>query len=342
MLSPGTHPLGQVVVTDSELVVNAMTLQLTWRAGSAAAVLAAAIAALTPAAAEAQRTTIRVDGSSTVFPITQAVAEEFQSSNRNVRVTVGVSGTGGGFKKFCIEDGTHISNASRPIKPEEIEACAAAGVEFIELPVAYDALSVVVSEKNDFIESMTVEELRRLWAAGSDIDQWSDLNPDWPAEDIELYGPGSDSGTFDYFTEEVIEGDSRTDYTPSEDDNVVVRGVSGSPYALGYFGLTYYINNQDVLRAVAIDGGEGPVYPSVDSVNNGTYTPLSRPIYIYVNKKAAETIPELRQFVEFYLENAPALVEAVDYVPLPDEDYAAAMERFASGETGREPLRTGL
>ncbi|NJL01680.1 MAG: PstS family phosphate ABC transporter substrate-binding protein [Spirulinaceae cyanobacterium SM2_1_0] len=323
-----------------------MKLQSNWRSSSAIATLATVLAVATPVAVKAQVPTVRVDGSSTVFPITQAVAEEFQAEQRgNVRVTVGVSGTGGGFQKFCIEDGTHISNASRPIKDSEAEACEAAGVEFIEIPVAYDAISVVVSDENDFIESMTLEQLTMLWSVESqdDVTLWSDIDPDWPAEEIELYGPGADSGTFDYFVEDVIEVDSRTDYTPSEDDNVIVRGVSGSEFALGYFGLTYYLNNQDELRAVAVQNEDGDfVYPSADSVNDGSYNPLSRPIYIYVNKQAAEDIPEVAAFVEYYLENADDFVSAVDYVPLPSEDYEAAMNRFESGETGAIRLREGL
>ncbi len=322
-----------------------MNLLSKWSAAGAVATLAAAVAVLTPTVAEAQRTTIRIDGSSTVFPVTQAVAEEFQTAQRGqVRVTVGVSGTGGGFKKFCERDGTHISNASRPIRDSEIEACRAAGVEFVELPVAYDALSVVVSDNNTFVESMTVEELKTLWSVESQgsITRWNQIRPEWPNERIVLYGPGADSGTFDYFLEAVVDGDSRTDFTPSEDDNVLVRGIAGSPFALGYFGLTYYINNQDTLRAVAIDDGNGPVYPSEETVNNGTYTPLSRPIYIYINKQALETIPALGEFVEFYLENAPALVEAVDYVALPSADYRAAMTRLENRQTGRTPLRQGL
>ncbi len=321
-------------------MVSTSNLQSKWRARGAIAALTAAVAATIPTVANAQPVTIRIDGSSTVFPITQAVAEEFQS--RDVRVTVGVSGSGGGFEKFCTEDGTHISNASRPIKETEIEACEAAGVEFIELPVAYDAISMVVSQENDFLETLTVDQLRELWAVDSEIETWSDLNPDWPDEEVELYGPGSDSGTFDYFTEDVIESDSRTDYTPSEDDNVIVRGVAGSEFALGYFGLTYYINNQDDLKAVAIDNGDGPVYPSADSVNDGTYTPMSRPIYIYVNKEAAESIPALAEFVEYYIDNAPEFVESVDYVPLSEANYEAAMDRFEDGETGRVQLAPGL
>jgi len=295
------------------------------------------------------RPTVQIDGSSTVYPVTEAVAEEFQNAKQgSILVTVGVSGTGGGFKKFCSGEEsvqTDISNASRPIKDEEIEACKAAGIEFIELPIAYDALTVVVNPENP-VNSMTVDELRTIWekAGEGTITKWNQVNPSWPDAPLVLYGPGADSGTFDYFVEAVLgkDNDIRTDFTPSEDDNVLVQGVVRDPSALGYFGFAYYEENQDQLKAIAIDPGDGnPVLPSAETVNNGTYTPLSRPIYIYVNKASLDK-PEVKEFVEFYLQNAPMLVGEVGYVPLPDEDYQKATERFQNVETGRVPLREGL
>lgn len=293
--------------------------------------------------------TVKIDGSSTVYPVTEAVAEEFQNAKAGaIQVTVGVSGTGGGFKKFCSGEEsvqTDISNASRPIKPEEEEACKAAGIEFIELPIAYDALTVVVNPANP-VNSMTVGELKTMWekAAEGTITKWNQINPSWPDAPLTLYGPGADSGTFDYFVEEILgkDNDIRSDFTPSEDDNVLVQGVSRDPNALGYFGFAYYEENQDQLKAIAIDPGDGtPVLPSGETVNNGTYTPLSRPIYIYINK-ASLAKPEVKEFVDFYLQNAPTLVQEVAYIPLPTEDYEKAIERLQNAETGRVPLREGL
>ncbi len=329
------------------MVVKEMQFKLN-RLGliSAIATVAATFALAVPVVRSQNRTVIKVDGSSTVYPITEAVAEEFQKETRGqTRVTVGISGTGGGFKKFCNGE-THISDASRPIKDSEREKCAAKDVDFIEIPVAYDALTVVVNKDNDWANSMTVEDLKKMWdsPAKGKIKKWNQVRPEWPNQKLKLYGPGSDSGTFDYFNEVIIgkEGSSRSDYTASEDDNVLVQGVAQSEGAIGYFGFAYYEANKRRLKAVAIDGGDGPVLPSAETVNDGTYKPLSRPIYIYVNAKAAKDIPELKQFVEFYIDNAPELVTEVAYVPLPDEDYAKALTRFQTGETGRKPLRAGL
>ena len=232
---------------------------------------------------------IRIDGSSTVFPITEAVAEEFQKLHRKVRVTVGISGTGGGFKKFTTGQ-TDINDASRPIKGKEKDKAAKNGIDYIDLPVAYDGLSVVINPKNDFLDYLTVTELRKIWQPGSTVKNWNDVRPDWPNKPIKLYGPGAVSGTFDYFTKK-INGKSqasRSDYTASEDDNVLVMGVAGDTYSLGYFGYAYYKENQDKLKVVAIDGGDGPIKPSEMTINDGTYKPLSRPIFIYVNNKAAK------------------------------------------------------
>ncbi len=279
---------------------------------------------------------VLIDGSSTVFPVSEAVAEEFGLQNPDVRVSVGVSGTGGGFKKFCAGE-TDISDASRPIKQSEIEMCTENGIEFIELPVAFDGLTVVVNPQNDWATCMTVEDLKTIWepSAQGVITKWSQVRPEWPDEPLSLYGPGTDSGTFDYFTDAIVgeEGASRGDYTASEDDNVLVQGVANDQYALGYFGFAYYVENQDKLKAVAIDGGNGCVEPSVETINNGTYQPLSRPIFIYVSTKALER-PEVEAFVNFYLDNAAELAEEVGYVGLPERAYELAKERVAKRITG--------
>nr|WP_290670570.1 PstS family phosphate ABC transporter substrate-binding protein [Ardenticatena sp.] len=279
---------------------------------------------------------VLIDGSSTVFPVSEAVAEEFGLQNPDVRVSVGVSGTGGGFKKFCAGE-TDISDASRPIKQSEIEMCTENGIEFIELPVAFDGLTVVVNPQNDWATCMTVEDLKTIWepSAQGVITKWSQVRPEWPDEPLSLYGPGTDSGTFDYFTDAIVgeEGASRGDYTASEDDNVLVQGVANDQYALGYFGFAYYVENQDKLKAVAIDGGDGCVEPSVETINNGTYQPLSRPIFIYVSTKALER-PEVEAFVNFYLDNAAELAEEVGYVGLPERAYELAKERVAKRITG--------
>jgi len=317
-----------------------------FRLMTAIATVAATITLAVPVVKSQNRTVIKIDGSSTVYPITEAVAEEFQKETRGqTRVTVGISGTGGGFKKFCAGE-THISDASRPIKKSEQEKCAGNNIKYIELPVAYDALTVVVNKDNDWANSMKVDDLKKMWdsSATRKIKKWNQVKSNWPDRRLKLYGPGSDSGTFDYFNEVIIgkEGSSRSDYTASEDDNVLVQGVAEDKGAIGYFGYAYYEANKSRLKAVAIDGGDGPVLPSADTVNNGSYSPLSRPIYIYVNAEAAEKVPELKQFVEFYIDNAPELVAEVGYVPLPDEDYDNVLGRFEKGETGRVSLRDGL
>ena len=279
---------------------------------------------------------IKIDGSSTVYPITEAVAEEFQIAQK-IKVTVGESGTGGGFKKFCRGE-TDISNASRPISQKEMDACKDAGIQFIELPVAFDGLTVVVNDKNNWVKSISVDELKKIWSPGSSVKNWKDINPAYPDKKLSLYGPGTASGTFDYFSE-AINGKAkshRTDYTPSEDDNVLVQGVSGNEGGMAYFGLAYYEENKDKLRALPISAkaGAAAVMPSFDSVKNGTYIPLSRPIFIYVNATAAAFKPEVKAFVNFYIDNAPALVKEVKYVPLPAEDYAAVKAHFKAMKPG--------
>jgi phosphate transport system substrate-binding protein len=278
--------------------------------------------------------TVHIDGSSTVFPITEAVAEEFGREHRDVRVTVGISGTGGGFKKFLLAE-SDINDASRAIKEAEADRATAAGIEFIELPVAYDGISVVVHPDNPFVDHFTVEELEKIWQPGSTVQRWSDIRPGWPTEEVRLYGPGVDSGTFDYFTE-AVNGKAqvcRADFTASEDDNVLVKAVSGDKNSLGFFGFAYYAENETALKAVLIDGGAGPVAPSFETINNGTYSPLSRPIFIYVNRTAADRA-EVNAFVDYYLEHARLLVTEVGYVPLPDRVYDLARERFAGRVTG--------
>lgn len=264
---------------------------------------------------------IEIDGSSTVFPITEAVAEEFHKVNSDVQVNVGVSGTGGGFKRFTVGE-TDISNASRPIKDSEAQKATENGIEYIELRVASDGLSVMVSPLNDFLECLTVEQLKAIWEPGSTVSSWSDVDPSFPDRTIRLYGPGTDSGTFDYFTEEIV-GEvqaSRPDYTASEDDNVLVQGLSGDRNALGYFGFAYYAENADKLKLVAVDDGTGCVSPTNETIQNGTYKPLSRPIFIYVNRASVQR-PEVKAFVEFYMESGAELVTEVGYVRLSDQDY---------------------
>lgn len=289
-----------------------------------------AVAGVPPGYPRGLEGTVRIDGSSTVFPISEAVAEEFSAVHPRVRVTVGISGTGGGFKKFCPGE-TDISDASRPIQPKEIERCAEQGTEYIELPVAFDGIAIVVNPENDWAKNMTVEELRMMWRGKNPVKKWSEIRSGWPEKEIRLYGPGTDSGTFDYFTE-VILGKKQPvnpDFTASEDDNVLVQGVAGDRYALGYFGFAYYQENKGRLNIVAIDG----VTPSPKTINNGTYTPLSRPLFIYVNAKSADR-PEVREFVNFYLTSAPKLISEVGYVSLPDAVYSLARKRFDQGVVG--------
>jgi phosphate transport system substrate-binding protein len=298
--------------------------------------LAASVAISVPGVQAQTASLIKVDGSSTVFPITEAVAEDYQNANSGTKVLVGVSGTGGGFKKFCAGE-IDIANASRPIKAEEIAKCKEAGIRFMELPIAKDALTVVVSKDNTFVSSMTTEELKKLWSPKTNppIKQWSDLRPEWPNQPITLYGPGTDSGTFEYFTESIvgIKNESRTDYTASEDDNILVQGVSRDQNALGYFGYAYYVENQERLNAVAIDSGKGPISPSVDTVNNQTYKPLSRPLFIYIAKKSLAK-PEVKAFVDYYLDNAAKLSEEVGYIPLPADAYASVKTNYTANKFG--------
>ena len=279
---------------------------------------------------------IAIDGSSTVFPIGEAVAEEFQRANQGARVTVGTSGTGGGFEKFCRGE-TDISNASRPIKATEAAKCQAAGIEFIEVPVAYDGLSVVVNPKNTWATSMTVAELKKLWQpeAQGKITRWSQVRQGWPDREVHLFGAGTDSGTFDYFTEIIVgkAQSSRGDYTASEDDNVLVQGVSGDENALGYFGYAYYENNKDKIKLVGIDGGKGAVLPSPQTIRDGSYAPLSRPLFIYVNKAKLQR-PEIRSFVDFLLAQGGQLVREVGYVPLSDSEQQLVKDRWTAGKTG--------
>jgi phosphate transport system substrate-binding protein len=274
--------------------------------------------------------TVKLDGSSTVFPISEAVAEEFLAVAPGVRVTVGVSGTGGGFKKF-VGGEVDINDASRPISPEEIAQAQTNNLRYLEVPVAYDGLSIVVNPENTWVDHLTVDELKRMWEPGSTVDSWDDIRAGWPNEPIRLYGPGTDSGTFDYFTEVITgkAGASRPDYTASEDDNVLVQGIAGDKDALGFFGFAYYEENAERLKLVPIDGGAGPLLPSAVTINDGTYSPLSRPIFIYLSA-AGIARPEVRAFVDFYLDVAPDLVAEVGYIPLKAEEYAAAKASVAA------------
>ena len=284
---------------------------------------------------------IAIDGSSTVFPITEAVAEEFQVASPGARVTVGISGTGGGFSKFCAGE-TDLSNASRPIKPVEIEACAAAGIEFVELPVAYDGIAVVVNPANDWVDSLTTADLRRIWepAAQGTVMRWEHVRTGWPETELHLFGPGADSGTFDYFSEAIVgeEGASRGDFTSSEDDNVLVQGISTDALALGFFGYAYYEENRDRLRLIPVDDGDdsngaGPIAASPDSVRDGTYQPLSRPIFVYVSTASLDR-PEIQAFVDFYLSEGDDLVREVGYVPLTPPEYRLVSQRVHARQTG--------
>jgi phosphate transport system substrate-binding protein len=277
---------------------------------------------------------ISADGSSTVGPITQAVAEEFAKEASGVQIKVDISGTGGGFKRFC-NDETDVQDASRPITDEEIAACADKGVNYFEFEVAYDGVTVVVNAANDFVECLTVDQLKQLWVNGSTVKTWKDLNPDWPDDEVALYGPGTDSGTFDYFTE-VINGEqdnSREDYTPSEDDNVLVEGVAGDENALGYFGFAYYENNTDKLKAVQVDNGNGCVAPSKDTIRDGSYAPLSRPLFIYI-KAQSLTRPEVQEFLRFYIANAPALVDDVGFIDAPGDIYIQGQQKAEAAIAG--------
>ena len=271
---------------------------------------------------------VEIDGSSTVFPIAEAFAEEFQKKEPGVRVTVGISGTGGGFKRFGVGE-TDINNASRPISTSEMEQAATNGVEYIELPIAFDGLSILVHPSNDFVTSLTVAELKKLWQPESKVRMWSDIRPSWPKREIHLYGPGHDSGTFDYFTEAIVgkAKSSRSDFTASEDDNMLVQGISGDADSLGYFGFAYYAENPGKMKLIAVDAGQGPVLPSAQTISDGTYKPLSRPLLIYLNVKAASR-PEVNAFMDFALEQAAALSTEVGFFPLPDNIYQLSRQRF--------------
>jgi phosphate transport system substrate-binding protein len=284
---------------------------------------------------------IKIDGSSTVFPITEAVAEEFQKEKQGkVKVTVGISGTGGGFKKF-VRGETDISDASRPILTEEMAQAKAAGIEYVELPVAFDALTVVVNPQNNWVTSMTVEELKKIWEPGAQgkITNWNQIRPEWPNEKIALFGAGADSGTFDYFTEAIVgkPKSSRGDYTASEDDNVLVQGVEGNKYALGYIPYAYFAPHSARMKAVAIQWDKNkvqePVMPSPENVIAGTYNPLSRPLFIYVNRKSLDK-PAVKEFVEFYMKNVGTLAKEVKYVALSETAYQMAMDRLRTVKTG--------
>jgi phosphate transport system substrate-binding protein len=300
------------------------------------ALVAGVMAAGAPGSASAQGT-IKMDGSSTVFPIAEALAEEYQISKRGkIRVTVGIAGTGGGFKKFCRGE-TDMSNASRPILKEEMEACRAAGIKYIEVPIAFDALTIVVNPQNTWVKTLTVADLKKMWepAAQGRVTTWKQVRSDWPAERLMLFGPGADSGTFDYFTE-AVNGkakSSRGDYTASEDDNTLVQGVENNKSALGYFGFAYYAAHKDKMRAIPIDGGKGPVAPSLEAVTKGTYNPLSRPLFVYVKEDSLKRA-EVKEFVKFMLTEGGALVAEVGYLPLPDKAYQLAWQHVEGGKLG--------
>lgn len=285
---------------------------------------------------------IKIDGSSTVFPISEAMAEEFQAVNPDARITVGVSGSGGGFEKFCGGE-TDISNASRPIKDEEVANCEAAGIEFIEVPVAYDGITVVTSTANDWAQCLTVEELNTIWApeAEESVTNWNQVRPEFPDEELALFGPGTDSGTFDYFTDEVNgeEGASRGDYTSSEDDNVVVTGVESSNGGLGYFGYAYYEENKDNLKSIEIENEDGEcISASLETIADGSYNPMSRPLFFYVKKEAYDSKPQVKAFVDYHLDPANgSLVQEAGYVPLPDADLAESKARIDEGKLGKDP-----
>lgn len=268
---------------------------------------------------------IVIDGSSTVYPITMAVAEEFKNEQPDVEVSVAMSGTGGGMKKFSAGE-IDICDASRPIKQEEIDKAKTNGIDFVELEIAYDGISVVVNKDNTWVDSITTAELNKIWAKDSTVKTWKDVNPAWPAEPLKLYGPGTDSGTFEFFTEKINKKakESRTDYTPSEDDNVLVQGIAGDKNAMGYFGFAYYEENTDKLKVLKIDDGKGPVEPTADSIKDKSYSPLSRPLFIYINKAKMDQ-PQVKAFVHYYIDNAATLSKEVGYVPL--ESYDAIKEK---------------
>ena len=284
------------------------------------------IAACGGSGSGAESSEILIDGSSTVFPISQAVAEEFRVNRPEVQIPVGISGTGGGFKRF-VEGEIDIADASRPIKESESEQAAANGIEYTEFVIAYDGLSVVINKANDFAACLTTAELKMIWERGSTVDNWNEVRSGFPDKPLRLYGPDTDSGTFDYFTAEINEEEdaSRAEYTASSDDNVLVQGVSGDQGAMGYFGFAYYTENSEMINVVAVDDGDGCVTPSVSTINDGSYSPLSREMFIYVNN-ASLARTEVRNFVEFYMNNAAELAEEVGYVGLSDADYQSQLE----------------
>lgn len=271
---------------------------------------------------------IRIDGSSTVFPISGGMAELYRTEEPDVKVIVNKSGSGSGFKMFYGKE-IEISDASRPIKEKEIKKCKEAGVEYLELEVAYDGLAVLVNKENNWVDNLTTEELKKLWepAAEGVIKTWADVREGWPEEEIKLFGPGTASGTFDYFTEAIVgeSGAIRSDYSPSEDDDVLVQGISGDKNGLGFFGLAYYEQNKDKLNLVPVNG----IAPTMETVKNGTYSPLARPLFIYVSKESAAK-PEVKSFVSFYLKNAAEVAQTVGYVPLPEQDYSNMLKKFES------------
>lgn len=288
----------------------------------------------TPASDEELSGTIRIDGSSTVFPLTSVAAELFMQENPEVRITVGESGTGGGFEKFCVGE-TAISDASRPIDPEEAKICKKNGVNYDEFAVANDGITVVVNPAVDFVSCITAKELQTIWDKGSDVDSWNDVNPDWPDQPLSLFGPGTDSGTFDFFTEAINgeEGVSRTDYQASENDNVIVQGVSGDENAMGYFGYSYYVENQDSLKALEVDGGEGCVAPSPETVQSNEYVPLGRQIFIYPSQQALQQ-PEVKAFVEFYVQNIDTVVEQAGFIALNEQQKQELEQKFQQLTSG--------
>ena len=299
--------------------------------------IATAIGSCSGGVVSKQNPPVEIDGSSTVYPITKAIADSYNTEKANTDLKVNFSGTGGGFKKFCAGN-TQINNASRPISETEMKACKDNGIAYIELPVAFDALTVVVNPANDWLESITVEELNKIWSpeAETKIVRWNQVNPQLPNKPLNLYAPGEASGTYDYFTEAIVgdSGASRHDYLKSEDDETLVQGVEQDPNALGYFGLAYYEANKDKMKAVAVDSGNGAVLPSRETVEAAEYQPLSRPLFIYVNSSAAQKNPAVKEFVETYLELAPEVVTQVGYVPLPEDGYQLTEIHFQRGKVG--------
>jgi phosphate transport system substrate-binding protein len=306
--------------------------------------LASSLAAVAIAAQPTAKTnyrnlsgSVKIDGSSTVYPITEAVAEEFKKDAPRVNVTVGISCTGGGFKRFATGE-TDISNASRPIKASEHDKATENRIDYIEIPVAYDGLSIVVNPKNTWVDHLTLDEVKKIFREGSGVKTWKDVRASWPDKPIKIFSPGTDSGTFDYFKEVVADEKGtaiRSDMSVSEDDNVLVRGVTGDESAIGFFGVAYYIENQDKLKVVPIDAGKGPVSPTPETIETGTYAPFSRPLLIYVNKKASQR-PEVKAFVHYYIENGPALADEVGYVRLPSQVIERTKANFINGRTGTQ------